>query len=43
MGIAEAIAITMMVSAKNFATMSRFPPASRSGFIGLKASPSASG
>ena len=28
MGIAERIAITMMVTAKNFAMMSRFPPAS---------------
>jgi hypothetical protein len=33
MGIAEAIAITTMVRAKNFATMSRFPPGFESGPI----------
>ena len=33
MGIAEATAITMIVTAKNFATMSRFPPASGSGLF----------
>jgi hypothetical protein len=42
MGIAERIAITTMVAAKNFAMMSHFPPAFGAGLIAfLKTSPAA--